>query len=183
MKKSCKLFFIAIFFFVATPNFAKDFDWSQCWCNYGGNIQKGDKELTIATGLPWDFFYPFNHGGWALPYITVDFQVAQPIWKLPFTFGGFASADFHESDKVFHSNFTTGASIFYHIQLPPQNLDVYAGNRIGIKLLFSKVYENGLNIHFDWGGVLGANYFFSKDFGVNLELGFPVNRVGVVFKF
>lgn len=186
MCKKIKVFVISTVLF-CTSLFASDFDWSQCWCNYGAGIKKGDKILTVDAGVPWTYFDSFNSGGWAIPEITVDFQVACPIWKLPFTFGGYGSIGYEKYcyDYGDFSHFLTsfGGSATYHVRMPPKNLDLYSGLKIGILMDFSDYYRSGHNFSFDWGYNIGASWYFSDEFGVNLELGYPLNRFGMVFKF
>ena len=40
--KKFKVLAVLAALFCCTTAYAKDFDWSQCWCNYGGGIEKGD---------------------------------------------------------------------------------------------------------------------------------------------
>ena len=76
MSKKIKTLLVALVMLCSSSAFAKDFDWSKCWCNYGAGIEKGDVLLSVDAGLPWDFFTPFNLGSWAIPPVAVDLQVA-----------------------------------------------------------------------------------------------------------
>lgn len=187
MTKRIRLLFISFILLCGTNLYAKDFQWSECWCNYGAGIQKGDKILSIDAGFPWDYFDVFNAGGWAIPTVAVDFQVACPIWKLPFTFGGYGTFDLQHYDvgpkSYTFTGFAFGASSIYHIMLPPEKLDLYSGLKAGVAVDFSSYYKPGFVLSFDWGYILGASWYFSDDFGVNLELGYPLNKFGMVFKF
>ena len=49
--KKFKLVAVLMFLFCGTALSAKDFDWSECWCNYGGGIEKGDVILNLDGGL------------------------------------------------------------------------------------------------------------------------------------
>lgn len=173
----------------AAPLAAKDFDWSQCWCNYGAGIKQGDMFLSLDAGFnPWYGFTAFNNGGFATPTLAVDFEVAVPVWKLPFSFGGYLTADYASfrydgTDVYSHTRLNSGASATYHMQMPPENLDLYAGLKTGISLDFAKCYEKGCYIQFDYGYNVGASWYFSDSIGVNLELGYPMCKGGVVFKF
>lgn len=186
MLKKIKIIIISLLL-CSTSLFAKEFDWSECWCNYGANIQKGDKLLTVDGGFPWDYFDAFNAGGWAIPTVAVDFQVACPIWKLPFTFGGYGTFDMQHYDVANRSYTFTGISFGgianYHIMLPPEKLDLYSGIKTGFHIDFSDYYIHNYSIKFDWGYLIGASWLFSDDFGINLEFGYPINKFGVLFKF
>ena len=187
MCKKIITLFASIILLCGTSLFASDFDWSTCWCNYGADIEKGDKILTVDAGIPWTYFEAFNTGGFAIPEIIIDFQVACPIWKLPFTFGGYGSFGFesyHYGNDVYsHVLTTAGASATYHIKMPPKQLDLYTGLKSGVRIDWSKYYSSGHDIGFDYGFNIGASWYFSKTFGLNLELGYPINKFGMVFKF
>jgi len=173
-----------------TSLFADDFDWSECWCNYGAGIEQGDMLLSVDSGVAWNFFDAFNAGGWAIPYVIADFEVAQPIWKLPFTFGGYvgfglSGIRYGENGEKKYTNTTvfSGGSATYHMQMPPKNLDLYTGIKTGLIVNFASYYPNGCAFGFDWGYNIGASWYFTDLFGVNLELGYPMCKGGVVFKF
>ena len=54
----CVLAAVALAFVAGAQAAADDFDWSQCWCNYGGGIEDGDWLLTVDGGLYYnDFAY------------------------------------------------------------------------------------------------------------------------------
>lgn len=187
MKKIMKVMVVAITMMLSSFAFADDFDWSKCWCNYGGGLKEGDKTLTIDGGMSWGYLNLLN-AGWAIPDIVVDFQFAKPIWKLPFTFGGYVGFSSYgvKNWNQKHSNIYSGAEAAYHVMLPPKDLDVYAITRIGLMI---DMYKEGANakanplFYSHWGEALGASYHFSETFAVNAELGYPVNKVGVQFKF
>lgn len=181
--KKIKALLIGLILSVSAPVFAGDFDWSQCWCNYGAGIEKGDMLLSVDASLPWDFFNIINNNGWAVPNVVADFEVAAPIWKLPFTFGGYAGVGFWGSKYYNHTIMMVGGSANYHVRMPPKNLDLYSGIKIGMKFDFSSEYENNIHLFADWGYTIGASWFFTDSFGVNLEFGYPLNKAGVVFKF
>lgn len=159
--KKLKAILLGFALCMAAPLVAEDFDWSQFWCNYGAGIEKGDMLLSADVGIGWLSFYPT---------VYVDFEIAQPIWKLPFTFGGYASV------RPFGGfGLSVGGSAAYHVMLPPKNLDVYLGLKIGIDILPTIWFTPGFNI--------GASWYFTDKIGVNLELGYPGTRAGVIFKF
>ena len=72
-----KFSFIAILLLLlsGTALSAKDFDWSECWCNYGGGIEKGDVIINIDGGLYYsDFAYAANDGFWFFPPVMFEIQ-------------------------------------------------------------------------------------------------------------
>ena len=181
--KKIKALLIGLVLSFSAPVFASDFDWSQCWCNYGAGIEKGDMLLSVDAALPWDFFDIINANGWAVPHVIADFEIATPIWKLPFTFGGYAGVSFWGNKDFSHTAVLAGGGATYHVRMPPKNLDLYSGLKIGVKFDISNEYDNGIRFNPDWGYNIGASWFFSDSFGVNVEFGFPSSKAGVVFKF
>ncbi|MBR2107291.1 MAG: hypothetical protein IJ937_08490 [Treponema sp.] len=179
--KKLKGLFAALIMLCSTSAFAGDFDWSQSWCNYGGGIEKGDVIVDVAVGLNGNFFNAFN-GGWGIPYLHASFDVAAPIWKLPFTFGGSVGANISGWDSYVVTDMNVAAHAKYHIMLPVENLDVYVGVRLGANLGFSNVWDPYFGFYFD--GFLGAHYFLNDNFGFIAEFGYPVwLKAGVTFKF
>jgi len=190
MKKTFKALVAVMFMLMVAPLAAKDFDWSQCWCNYGGGIEKGDLIVNIDGGLYFtDFAYLATYdGAWFIPPVMVEVQFAQPIWKLPFTFGGYAGLrayGYRDANDEAHSYWATffGAEAAYHIMLPPENLDVYAITRIGGNIPFVAPDDVTPFDYFNVMAGLGAYWYFSKSFGLNLEFGAPMSKFGVSLKF
>ena len=164
---------------------AKEFDWSQCWCNYGGGIKQGDFIVNADLGLFYkDLDYNDIDGFWFFPPVMVEVQYTQPIWKLPFTFGGYAGLhgwgvkNSYTKGSYFVLFF--GGEAAYHIQMPPKGLDLYAVTRFGVNIPLKNSYYNDY-VHF--GEALGANWFFTDFIGVNFEIGYPFTKFGATFKF
>lgn len=187
MSKKIKTLLVALVMLCSSSAFAKDFDWSKCWCNYGAGIEKGDVLLSVDAGLPWDFFTPFNLGGWAIPPVAVDLQVACPIWKLPFSFGGYVAGGYsqYRNYNYVYNNIPikTGASVSYHVRMPAEPLDLYAGMKVGLAIDFGNAYPSNFYVYPDYGFNIGASWYFGDAFGVNLELGYPMCKAGFVFHF
>lgn len=198
MKKRSLIAVLVVLIAGATLS-AKDFDWSECWCNYGGGIKEGDFLLTVSGGVDYSDLnaYGAYDGFWYLPPVMVEFQYAMPIWKLPFTFGGYAgirgygfSYDVWNQEKNKHETKNTsywgtffGGEATYHMQLPPKELDLYATTRVGANIPIVKPSEYWKPDYFQFGSACGANWFFSNGFGLNLEFGYPFSKIGVTFKF
>ncbi len=182
--------------FCGTALSAKDFDWSECWCNYGGGIKEGDVIVNIGAGLNYsDLSYSVQNDYWFIPPVMVEVQYAQPIWKLPFTFGGYAGLhaygykyDVYENGRwITHDasywGVFFGGEAAYHIQFPPKGLDLYAVTRLGGNVPFVKPGQYWAPDYFQFGEAIGANWFFGDTFGLNLEFGYPFTKFGVTFKF
>ena len=196
--KKFKLVAVLMVLFCGTALSAKDFDWSECWCNYGGGIEKGDFIINVDGGFLFsDFAYRVYDEYWFLPPVLVEVQFAQPIWKLPFTFGGYAGVhaygfqydSWNATDRKWEKKKTSywgvmfGGEAAYHIQLPPKGLDVYAVTRVGGNVPLVKPADHWVSDYFHVGEAIGANWFFGDFFGVNLEFGYPFSKAGVTFKF
>lgn len=183
MKRILKALLAFAIFSISSTAFAKDFDWSQSWCNYGGNIKQGDFLLNANVGIPYDVF----NQSWFIPSFQVEFNYAQPIWKLPFTFGGYAGMyGFGKNVNGYKAstfNMYTGFQIAYHVMLPPEKLDTYLVQRMGLGIALYGQDNSGSQIFFDGGFALGASWFFTDKLAATLELGYPRNTLGILFKF
>ena len=195
--KRFKLFAMLMVLLCSSSLFAKEFDWSECWCNYGGGLKEGEWVVTATGALYYaDLAYSANDGFWFIPPVMVEVQYAQPIWKLPFTFGGYAGL------RAFGYKYTTiengkavtketsswsvfsGAEAAYHIMLPPESLDVYVVSRFGVCVPIIKPYAGWTYLDYvNVGSSIGANWYFGKNVGLNLELGYPFSKFGVSVQF
>ena len=178
MKKRSLIALLVVLLSGATLS-AKSFDWSKCWCNYGADIKEGDFIVNVDGGLWYSDF------GYSVQY-------AMKIWELPFTFGGYAGMRGYgysyknaENEDVSAKYFGVffGGEASYHIQLPPEGLDLYATTRIGANIPFVKPGKHWTPDYFQFGQAFGANWFFNDTVGINLEFGFPFSKFGVALKF
>ncbi len=168
---------------------AKSFDWSQSWCNYGGGVKEGNFLVTADVGLDFsELAYAGYTNGWFMPPVMVEVQYAKKIWKLPFTFGGFAGVSGHGyrwygyyNDYTYYTwNIFFGAEAAYHAKLPVDTLDVYVVTRLGANIPVT----NDVSINYvHFGEAIGINWFFSDKVGLNAEIGYPFTKVGATFKF
>ncbi len=167
---------------------AKDFDWSQSWCNYGGGIKEGNILVSVDAGLDFsDFVYAGYYGYWFMPPVMVDVQYAKKAGKLPFTFGGFAGLSgygYNGSSYNYHWwNIFFGAEAAFHPMLPPEKLDVYIVTRIGANIPITNTGYVTFSDYILFGEAIGINWFFSDKVGLNAEVGYPFQKIGVTFKF
>ena len=192
MKKFTLLAALMVLFCGANLS-AKSFDWSKCWCNYGADIKEGDFIVNVDGGLWYsDFGYSVHDGFWFIPPVMAEVQYAMKIWELPFTFGGYAGMRGYgysyknaENEDVSAKYFGVffGGEASYHIQLPPEGLDLYATTRIGTNIPFVKPGKYWDPEFVQFGQAFGANWFFNDTVGINLEFGFPFSKFGVALKF
>ncbi len=197
MKKFTLLAALMVLFCGANLS-AKSFDWSKCWCNYGAGIKEGDIIVNAGGGLCYrDLSYSVYDDFKFFPPVMAEVQYAMKIWELPFTFGGYAGMrgysfkyiDRYDTagkpvyEKANYFGIFFGGEATYHIQLPPEGLDLYATTRIGTNIPFVKSGKYWTPEYFQLGEAFGANWFFNDTVGINLEFGFPFSKFGVALKF
>lgn len=118
----------------------------------------------------------FGTSGWGTPvYVGVDYGIHQDI-----TLGGELSyrsdSQTYESNKYKSSVIGIGVNGNYHFNRVlniPSKWDLYAG--LGLNYYIwsydNDMYKANDNSDIGLGAQLGARYFFTDKFGVNLELG------------
>ncbi|MDO5774120.1 MAG: outer membrane beta-barrel protein [Spirochaetales bacterium] len=197
------------------------------WKNYGAGIEEGDFIVRGDIGfsrhwkaLPYD-------GSMKVPYLEASVEYTKKINELPFGFGGFIG---YSQDKMKETasvagwidapdiewkgemNYINlGAFANYHIQVPVEKLDLYAGLRVGLEFwnwkvdykqpVLVSIYGNDGSLDTQWyetkkesikkngtnfyaGINLGASYFFTEKFGANIEVGYPqLIKIGGTAKF
>ena len=124
------------------------------WKNYGAGIEEGDFIVRGDIGfsrhwksLPYD-------GSMKVPYLEASVEYTKKLGELPLGFGGFIgysqdkmkeSASFGVEDvpdyewKGEMNYINLGALANYHIQVPVEKLDLYAGLRLGLEFWNWKV--------------------------------------------
>ena len=141
--------------------------------------------------------FPLYDNFWFVPPVVVDVQYAKKIWKLPFTFGGYAGFHGYGFEYDHWNNeegrwerkspaawgVLFGAEAAYHVMMPIDFLDLYVSSKIGFHVPFSKPEQHWVSDYFHFDEAIGANFFFAKNFGLNVEIGYPFTKVGVSIKF
>lgn len=124
------------------------------WKNYGAGIEEGDFIVRGDIGfsrhwksLPYD-------GSMKVPYLEASVEYIKKLGELPLGFGGFIgysqdkmkeTASFGVEDvpdyewKGEMNYINLGALANYHIQVPVEKLDLYAGLRLGLEFWNWKV--------------------------------------------
>ncbi|WP_454997826.1 outer membrane beta-barrel protein [Capnocytophaga granulosa] len=181
------LFLAGLFMAVATASAQAD-------------LGKGNLQLNAGTGI----------SGWGIPvYVGLDYGVTDEItvggelsyrydtssYAIRANFGRFGE---YRSDKITYRHhtfgvFTNGNYHFNRLLRLPRQLDLYAGASLGF--FFGSVTSSEGNIKYtgdDYSGFsaalqTGARYFFTDNFGVNLELSGGVLtsglKAGITYKF
>lgn len=144
-------------------------------------LSKGQTQLNAGFGFS-------DHG---IPvYVGFDYGVHKDV-----TIGG------EMSFRSYHENYNNGTydhSVFcllfnsnYHfntIMKIPTNWDLYAGLNIGFAFYNSPDnYPGDAHSEFGLGAQVGGRYFFTNNFGLNLEFGggnaFSGGKFGITYKF
>ena len=176
-----KKFFLVLtsLFVIGTSSFALDA--KTLWTSYGGGLKNGSSVINAGIGLTSIFGY-----GIAIPPLSVSYERCVLIADmLPFSFGGNVSfygfgTGFGAND-VFWSNIAVDAFAKYHVNFGVPNLDVYAGLAIGPGFHWYKDYAA---VYFNWGTFIGAGWYFTDNFGLVAEAGYPYwFNVKASFKF
>lgn len=190
-----KLMAIAIAMFTLVASVSA-YEWKDSWQNYGGGIKEHQFIVNAGAGINSALF---DGHDLVFPPVELSVEFTQKIWVLPFGFGGFFAYDGSFDKKTVEdweyeeavNNLYFGGLIKYHAQLPIENLDVYARTYLGAKVHmweadnnynYKKSSDTVTSFYSEWG--IGATWYFSDLFGVNVELGYPtIVKAGVSFKF
>ena len=164
------------------------------------DLGKGNLQLNAGTGI----------SGWGIPvYVGLDYGVTDEItvggelsyrydtssYAIRANFGRFGE---YRSDKITYRHhtfgvFTNGNYDFNRLLRLPRQLDLYAGASLGF--FFGSVTSSEGNIKYtgdDYSGFslaaqTGARYFFTDNFGVNLELSGGLltsgAKAGITYRF
>ena len=164
------------------------------------DLGKGNLQLNAGTGI----------SGWGIPvYVGLDYGVTDEItvggelsyrydtssYAIRANFGRFGE---YRSDKITYRHhtfgvFTNGNYHFNRLLRLPRQLDLYAGASLGF--FFGSVTSSEGNIKYtgdDYSGFsaalqTGARYFFTDNFGVNLDLSGGVltsgAKAGITYRF
>ena len=156
---------------------------------FGQRVQKGESQINAGIGFASDFGTPFYLGFdyGVHPDITIGVQ------------GSYASKDYNYGGFTSFKGtwFGVGVNANYHfntILKIPNNWDLYAGGTLAYNS-FDYKYPNGLNSDVFGGtssgvgfaGQIGARYYFTNNFGLNVEFGGGTiasgGKAGISYKF
>lgn len=184
MKIKKLLTVVSALFVMGTSAFA--FEGSRFWREYGAGLKDGDGIFSVGVGVGFDLFalpvvYSTYNGVFYLPYVETSYEKMVHINDmLPFSFGGYGGFDFltfkDGSDvTIFNSSFHVGALAKYHFNFDVENMDVYAGLKVGLNGNIYNGYNSSVNpftLGFDHGEIIGVQWIWGG-FGIALETGFP----------
>ena len=151
-----------------------------------GTLEQNNVQINAGIGI----------SSWGIPVIVgVDYGIARD-----FTIG--AEASYRSKKETWyiyewkHSVFSISANGNYHfnrILRLPSEFDLYAGLSLGYyhwttKYVGDGSYEYSGNVFSPFGiaAQIGGRYFFTKNFGINLEAGggnVSGGKIGITYKF
>jgi len=144
-------------------------------------LERGRKQLNAGVGL----------SGWGVPvYVGMDFGTGKNF-TMGFE-GSFRSYDQNFTGTKYNSSiFGISGNFNYHFNQVfeiPSNWDLYAGLNLGFYFWsYPSDYPDKHVSPLGLGGQIGGRYFFSNNFGLNLELGggnaFSGGKFGITYKF
>ena len=165
------------------------------------DLGKGNLQLNAGTGI----------SGWGIPvYVGLDYGVTDEItvggelsyrydtssYAIRANFGRFGE---YRSDKITYRHhtfgvFTNGNYHFNRLLRLPRQLDLYAGASLGFFFAststssnWDREYTGDSYSGFSAALQTGARYFFTDNFGVNLELSGGVltsgAKAGITYRF
>lgn len=141
---------------------------------FSQRVLKGESQVNAGVGFTSGWGVPF-YGGFDYGVhkdVTVGAQVTYASTNKNFGFG---------SNEIKGTWFGIGANANYHFNTVfemPNEWDVYAGLTLAYNSFswdypssFPKAARTGTNSGVGFAGQIGARYYFSDKFGVNLEFG------------
>ena len=197
MKK--RFFLLTALLFVSFASYAKETTAEDIFFNYGGTVE--EKQFIIKAGVGVDF--GFTGTSLYIPPVGLSAEYTVKCGVAPLGFGlelDYANRTYKYSNYYGYDDYKASYNDWhiltfanYHINVPVEKLDVYAGLKIGA-LIYSTTYQytsagtpkdsSDVYGNFEFGGVAGATWYFSEAFGVNLELGYPfLAKASATFKF
>jgi outer membrane immunogenic protein len=142
-------------------------------------LGKGGAQLNAGLGF----------SSWGTPiYVGADFGVHPDITIGPTI--SFRDHNYNYLGTRYSQNLTViGFNGNYHFNKllnMPSKWNVYAGLTLGYFIWSNGDYAGAKDSDIGWAGQLGARYFFTKNFGVNLEFGGGTatgGGLGITYKF
>ena len=130
-----------------------------------GNLDQGRLQLNAGVGV----------SGWGIPvYVGLDYGVTNDISVGgEFTFRSYSHSSYYTHNII--GFFGNGNYHFNNLFNLPRPLDLYAGLSLGVYTSTvtakeGREYDGDSYSGFSLIGQTGARYFFTDNFGVNLEL-------------
>lgn len=169
-------------------------------CTYPSAVPAGS--FIINTGI--GFNVP-SYGSMVFPPVIVSLDYALPIGGLPFSIGGtFGIYGSSGENDIIVASFTDswlfmsfGGRFAYHFNWAIDKFDTYAVTSVGWTVVSGKreIHSGDKTVvpgyaetkgHLLWGVSIGARYFFTRNIGAFMELGYgdlSFASLGVSFTF
>jgi len=182
-----KKYFLVLLIFVVTCGFALDFD----ILSYPPPVNGGNVMVDAGIGLTVN---GSTYGTISIPPIFLNVEYALPV-NLPVSVGGFA-AFYRYNFRVYgdsgwqYTFVTFGGRADWHWGFDINWLDLYSGMWIGYNVFSAEWVGGGSGYTapsyggFNYGGQVGAHFYFTSNIGLVLESGYPfVLKAGAALKF
>lgn len=172
-------------------------DW---WNSYSRSVREGQLLLNAGAGINGNLGQGSDLDSYIPPFeLSAEYTVK--VGELPLGFGGFLGyTSYRTREEVVNTTVTRERNVFYigaqanyHFNFLDE-LDLYGSLKTGLDFKNEEkiVRESGVVsykepdswTYFHIGINAGATYYFSDNFGVNVEAGFPtILRIAASFKF
>ena len=145
-------------------------------------LAQGDNLISATVG-----FGNFTVSNIGVPPVAVSYErIVSEFggkWSIGVGgFGGFFTQKYEGSIHNFGGSVCAQGNVHF---CPTEKWDIYAG--LGLGYVGYTTANRSVSVHVDgfaWTPELGARYFFSEKFGVNLQFGgLGIGNVGVTFRF
>lgn len=183
-------------FLIISSSFA--FDTNTFWKQYSSAVTPGANIASLGIGI--NGYTVSNKPAGMIPEISLSYEKAMYFADmLPISVGGYANmygvtyytqnppatlAGDEGTEKGWPAKymyFNFGALAKYHLDLGIDNLDVYAGGKVGLNITSFRISGQKYDpankytrpIAVDLGFILGGTYYFTSNMGATLETGFP----------
>lgn len=156
-------------------------------------FRKGTVTVNLGVGAGNDYkgdYKYYNSGNGFGTKVALEFGIWQAgpgVVSLGIETGGTFSNGGRYDDFRSRTVIVAGRSA-WHYGWKVSHLDTYAGVSAGAGFHHYD-YNNGNKVNYDdvfpvFGGFVGASYFFTPSFGVNVEAGYDITalQAGVIFK-
>jgi outer membrane immunogenic protein len=142
-------------------------------------LGKGGKQLNAGLGF----------STWGVPvYVGIDFGVHQDITVGPVA--SFQNYGYNAGGNKYNQNLVVlGFNGNYHFNTildMPSQWDFYAGLTLGYYIWSDNDYTGAKASQLGLRGQVGGRYFFSDNFGINIEFGGGTSSgggIGITYKF
>ena len=148
---------------------------------YPPPLDGGNFLLDIGAGLGY-YGYDYNTGKFMIPPLYVSGQFA--LKPIPLSVGGLVTFSARSWSGYPYFRIGVYALANWHFGFDVDWLDLYAGIILGANIGIDTDPGWKGRSYFDYGVHVGAHFYFSRAFGLQVEAGWPYwIKAGLAFKF